>query len=175
MRLTLLHPEHPTYRRFLEDLLTLFRDAKRSSKDRRLGDVNVLFGYFAGLLGFKNHLSGVVCPFADTGRLGVFLASADYFKVSQFCGTFFASTFCLWFAFANGRSNSSLCDCNAIRLMSAIFRRPIWLSIIHNLTSDTEPKRMGLTLNLMPCLLQIFNRLWPSITVSIPFRHTLAI
>lgn len=38
VRLTLLHPEHPTYRRFLEDLLTLFRDAKRSSKDRRLGD-----------------------------------------------------------------------------------------------------------------------------------------
>lgn len=38
IKLTLLHPENRTYGRFLEDLLTLFRDAKRAAQDRRLGD-----------------------------------------------------------------------------------------------------------------------------------------
>ncbi len=37
IKLSLLHPENPTYGRFLEDLLKLFRDAKRASQDRRLG------------------------------------------------------------------------------------------------------------------------------------------
>ena len=38
VKLAILHPEHPTYSRFLDDLLKLFRDAKRSSKDLRLSD-----------------------------------------------------------------------------------------------------------------------------------------
>ena len=37
IKLSLLQPENPTYGRFLEDLLKLFRDAKRASQDRRLG------------------------------------------------------------------------------------------------------------------------------------------
>jgi transposase len=38
VKLALLHPEHPTYGRFLDDLLALYRDAKRASKDTRLSD-----------------------------------------------------------------------------------------------------------------------------------------
>lgn len=38
VKLVLLHPDDSVYSRFLEDLLTLFRDAKRSSNDGRLGD-----------------------------------------------------------------------------------------------------------------------------------------
>lgn len=38
IKLTLLHPENRAYGRFLEDLLALFRDAKRASQDRRLKD-----------------------------------------------------------------------------------------------------------------------------------------
>jgi hypothetical protein len=38
IKLTLLHPENRVYGRFLEDLLALFRDAKRAAQDRRLGD-----------------------------------------------------------------------------------------------------------------------------------------
>ena len=38
VKLAILHPEHPTYRRFVNDLLTLYRDAKRASKDARLSD-----------------------------------------------------------------------------------------------------------------------------------------
>jgi hypothetical protein len=33
VKLVLLHPDDSVYSRFLEDLLTLFRDAKRSSND----------------------------------------------------------------------------------------------------------------------------------------------
>lgn len=38
VKLALLHPENATYSRFLDDLLALFRAAKRMSKDGRLSD-----------------------------------------------------------------------------------------------------------------------------------------
>lgn len=38
VKLAILHPEHPTYGRFLDDLLALYRDAKRAAKDSRLSD-----------------------------------------------------------------------------------------------------------------------------------------
>jgi uncharacterized coiled-coil protein SlyX len=38
IRLALLHPRQKKYRRFLDQLLTLYRDAKRAAADGRLGD-----------------------------------------------------------------------------------------------------------------------------------------
>jgi len=38
IKLVLLEPEHPTYCRFLEDLLAIYRDAKRASEDKRLSE-----------------------------------------------------------------------------------------------------------------------------------------
>jgi len=38
VKLAILHPENTTYSRFLDDLLRLFRDAKRTAKDGRLSD-----------------------------------------------------------------------------------------------------------------------------------------
>jgi hypothetical protein len=37
VKLTLLHADNSTYARFLDDLLTLYRDAKRAARDKRLG------------------------------------------------------------------------------------------------------------------------------------------
>jgi hypothetical protein len=37
VKLVLLHPDHPVFSRFLDDLLQLYRSAKKSSADRRLG------------------------------------------------------------------------------------------------------------------------------------------
>jgi transposase len=38
IRLALLHPRKTTYQRLLDDLLTLYRDAKRAAEDERLGE-----------------------------------------------------------------------------------------------------------------------------------------
>jgi len=38
IKLVILHPGHPTYSRFLDDLLAVYREGKRASKDARLSD-----------------------------------------------------------------------------------------------------------------------------------------
>lgn len=65
IRLALLYPRKRTYRRFLDELLQLYADAKRASADKRFGEQ----GRKAGVAELEDRLAGLCLLYGQESRL----------------------------------------------------------------------------------------------------------